>query len=122
VSPQEVDGFLDRRVPGNRSIGHLGDEHVQQPTFPRMSLVDCGRDRISEEAEVRADALLVVDMEQPTHRPPDDGLGGPWRKDRRAGSLPEVGPALGSVVDVVEVESGLVQEAGEVGVGDIPAQ
>ena len=47
---------------------------------------------------------------------------GPGGQHGRAGGCLEVGPALAAVVDVVEVEAGLVEEPGEVEVGALPAQ
>ena len=44
------------------------------------------------------------------------------RPARRAGGLPQVRPALAAVVDVVEVEAGLVEEPAEVDVGSLAAQ
>ena len=47
---------------------------------------------------------------------------GPAAQDGGAGGGLEVGPALAAVVDVVEVEAGLVEEPGEVEVGALAAQ
>ncbi len=120
VRPHEVDRPLQGVTLGEGLVPHLGGEHVQQPSFAQRELADYRSDRLGEQARPRPDPLLVVDVEEAADGAAQHRFVGSGRSDRCAGRDEEVGPALSSVVHVVEVVPGLVQEASEIDVRDGP--
>ena len=95
-------------------VGDGGDEHVQQASLTFGEHVDSRvAMRRCEVAPVGVDALASSTCSsRPTARRSTVSCG-PRCEHGSAGGLSKIRPALAAVVDVVEVETGLVEELGE---------
>ena len=95
---------------------------MHESPVPLGECVDVRRLRLREQLPVGADALVVVEVQHPADRSAQRYLVRAGREGRRAGGVEQVGPALRSGVEVVEVEARFVHELGEADVGAVAAQ
>ena len=117
MCPQQVDARPGDGVSrGDHLVGQRRDEHVERAGARVRRR--CRRSAVSRPVRGVADrssmrSLSSMWRRRPTARRRRTASCGPAGSDGRAGVLAEVGPAAVAVVDVVEVEPGLVEEVGE---------
>ena len=95
---------------------------MEESALTLIEYLDGGWLGCGEQPPVGADAVGVVDVEVATDRSSQGRLVRSVGEERRPGILLQVAPTLAAVVDVVEVEPGLVEEVRQSDVGPFASQ